>query len=114
LWHDTKLQPQRTQRNWRHIIFINMLQKIKHTTLLTAPFKGCDDLNNNLSFSWLSSLRHLIILLYWWHIWLQQFSRTCVATIWQLLFLPLGVASCCASIQLVLYDAVNRDKVSIR
>jgi hypothetical protein len=29
-------------------------------------------------------------------------------------FLPLGVASCCASIQLVLYDAVNRNKVSIR
>jgi hypothetical protein len=28
--------------------------------------------------------------------------------------LPLGVASCCASIQLVLYDAVNRNKVSIR
>jgi hypothetical protein len=26
---------------------------------------------------------------------------------------PLGVASCCASIQLVLYDAVNRNKVSI-
>jgi hypothetical protein len=31
-----------------------------------------------------------------------------------LLFLPLGVASCCASIQLVSYDAVNRNKVSIR
>jgi hypothetical protein len=29
-------------------------------------------------------------------------------------FLPLGVASCCASIQLVPYDAVNRNKVSIR
>jgi hypothetical protein len=29
-------------------------------------------------------------------------------------FLPLGVTSCCASIQLVLYDAVNRNKVSIR
>jgi hypothetical protein len=29
-------------------------------------------------------------------------------------FLPLGVASCCASIQLVLHDAVNRNKVSIR
>jgi hypothetical protein len=29
-------------------------------------------------------------------------------------FLPLGVASCCASIQLVLYDAVSRNKVSIR
>jgi hypothetical protein len=28
--------------------------------------------------------------------------------------LPLGVASCCGSIQLVLYDAVNRNKVSIR
>jgi hypothetical protein len=28
-------------------------------------------------------------------------------------FLPLGVASCCASIQLVPYDAVNRNKVSI-
>jgi CD109 antigen len=26
----------------------------------------------------------------------------------------LGVASCCASIQLVLYDAVNRNKVPIR
>jgi hypothetical protein len=25
-------------------------------------------------------------------------------------FLPLGVASCCASIQLVLYDAVNHNK----
>jgi hypothetical protein len=32
---------------------------------------------------------------------------------WPFLFLPLGVASCCASIQLVLYDAVNRNKVSI-
>jgi hypothetical protein len=32
----------------------------------------------------------------------------------QLLFLSLGVASCCASIQLDLYDAVNRNKVSIR
>jgi hypothetical protein len=31
-----------------------------------------------------------------------------------ILFLPLGVASCCASIQLVPYDAVNRNKVSIR
>jgi hypothetical protein len=30
------------------------------------------------------------------------------------LFLPLGVASCCATIQLVPYDAVNRNKVSIR
>jgi hypothetical protein len=29
-------------------------------------------------------------------------------------FLPLDVASCCASIQLVPYDAVNRNKVSIR
>jgi hypothetical protein len=29
-------------------------------------------------------------------------------------FLALGVASCCASIQLVLYDAVNRNIVSIR
>jgi hypothetical protein len=29
-------------------------------------------------------------------------------------FLPLGVASCCASIQLVPYDAVNRNKFSIR
>jgi hypothetical protein len=29
-------------------------------------------------------------------------------------FLPLGVASCCASIQLVPYDSVNRNKVSIR
>jgi hypothetical protein len=28
-------------------------------------------------------------------------------------FLPLGVASCCASIQLVPYDAVNRNKVSM-
>jgi hypothetical protein len=28
-------------------------------------------------------------------------------------FLPLGVASCCATIQLVPYDAVNRNKVSI-
>jgi hypothetical protein len=28
-------------------------------------------------------------------------------------FLPLGVASCCTSIQLVPYDAVNRNKVSI-
>jgi hypothetical protein len=28
-------------------------------------------------------------------------------------FLPFGVASCCASIQLVPYDAVNRNKVSI-
>jgi hypothetical protein len=27
-------------------------------------------------------------------------------------FSPLGVASCCASIQLVPYDAVNRNKVS--
>jgi hypothetical protein len=32
----------------------------------------------------------------------------------ELFFLPLGVASCCASIQLVPYDAVNRNKVSIR
>jgi hypothetical protein len=31
-----------------------------------------------------------------------------------LLFLPLSVASCCVSIQLVPYDAVNRNKVSIR
>jgi hypothetical protein len=30
------------------------------------------------------------------------------------LSLPLGVASCCASIQLVPYDAVNSNKVSIR
>jgi hypothetical protein len=29
-------------------------------------------------------------------------------------FLPLGVASCCASIQLVRYDAVNPNKVSIQ
>jgi hypothetical protein len=29
-------------------------------------------------------------------------------------FLPLSVASCCPSIQLVLYDAVNRNKVSIQ
>jgi hypothetical protein len=29
-------------------------------------------------------------------------------------FLPLGVASCCVSIQLVPYDTVNRNKVSIR
>jgi hypothetical protein len=28
-------------------------------------------------------------------------------------FLSLGVASCCASIQLVPYDSVNRNKVSI-
>jgi hypothetical protein len=27
-------------------------------------------------------------------------------------FLPLGVAYCCASIQLVLYDAVNRTRIS--
>jgi hypothetical protein len=33
---------------------------------------------------------------------------------WTNSFLPLGVASCCASIQLVPYDAVNRNKVSIR
>jgi hypothetical protein len=32
----------------------------------------------------------------------------------RILCLPLGVASCCASIQLVPYDAVNRNKVSIR
>jgi hypothetical protein len=32
----------------------------------------------------------------------------------RLWFLPLGVASCCASVQLVLYDAINRNKVSIR
>jgi hypothetical protein len=32
----------------------------------------------------------------------------------EVIFLPLGVASCCASIQLVPYDAVNRNKVSIR
>jgi hypothetical protein len=31
-----------------------------------------------------------------------------------ILFLPLGIASCCASIQLVPYVAVNRNKVSIR
>jgi hypothetical protein len=30
------------------------------------------------------------------------------------IFLPFGVASCCASIQLVPYDAVNRNKISIR
>jgi hypothetical protein len=36
---------------------------------------------------------------------ISNFSRT---------FLPLGVASCCTSIQLVLYDAINRSKVSIR
>jgi hypothetical protein len=30
------------------------------------------------------------------------------------LFLPLGVASCCVFIQLVPYDAINRNKVSIR
>jgi hypothetical protein len=30
------------------------------------------------------------------------------------LFLPFDVVSCCASIQLVLYDAVNRNKISIR
>jgi hypothetical protein len=29
-------------------------------------------------------------------------------------FLPLGVASCCASIQLDPYDAVDRNKISIR
>jgi hypothetical protein len=29
-------------------------------------------------------------------------------------FLPLGVASCCASIQLVPYDSVARNKISIR
>jgi hypothetical protein len=28
-------------------------------------------------------------------------------------FFALGVASCCASVQLVLYDAFNRNKVSI-
>jgi hypothetical protein len=32
----------------------------------------------------------------------------------RVIFLPLSVASCCASIQLVPYDAVNRYKVSIR
>jgi hypothetical protein len=33
---------------------------------------------------------------------------------WSGVFLPLSVASYCTSIQLVLYDAVNRNKVSIR
>jgi hypothetical protein len=37
-----------------------------------------------------------------------------LVTYLNIFFLPLGVASCCASIQLVPYDAVNRNKVSIR
>jgi hypothetical protein len=40
----------------------------------------------------------------------------CLSTIqvsFKFVFLSLGVASCCGSIQLVLYDAVNRNKVSI-
>jgi hypothetical protein len=41
-------------------------------------------------------------------------TRTIIRIAWLDLFLPLGVASCCASIQLVPCDSVNRNKVSIR
>jgi hypothetical protein len=46
----------------------------------------------------------------------QQYRpcKTSKAKIYSMCFLPLGVASCCTSIQLVPYDDVNRNKVSIR
>jgi hypothetical protein len=42
------------------------------------------------------------------------FCYQVVSVLGMLQFLPLGVASCCASIQLVPCDSVNRNKVSIR
>jgi hypothetical protein len=62
--------------------------------LLNVVWQYCNGNWMQTGFSWLSN-------------WSKQFSIF-------FFFLPLGVASCCASIQLVPCDAVNRNKVSIR
>jgi hypothetical protein len=97
-----------------HIAYSVYKQLTQHRFLYIHAYIGLCTVQTMLLFSnnltghfhaWISEgvFRNLLCM------WNAQFICSLVRR-----FLPLGVASCCASIQLVPYGAVNRNKVSVR